>query len=167
MITTNKKQINVKSKEDKHEEINLILKSLEDGVRDVFDSEKYKKYLEFFGKFHHYSFNNVMLILMQCPHAQKCASYTTWKSLKMQVRKGEQGIKILCPVPYSYTKKEKLTEEDGEESSYYLVSGVKFRIGHVFDISQVDGDMPTLANELTDNSECLQDIIDKFFMITA
>jgi antirestriction protein ArdC len=160
MITTNKKQLNVKSKEDKQAEINSILKSLEDGVRDVFDSDKYKRYLEFCGKFHHYSFNNIMLILMQCPHAQKCASYTTWKSLKMQVRKGEKGIKILCPVPYSYTKKEKSTEEDGEESSYFLVSGVKFRIGHVFDISQVDGDIPTLANELTENPEHLQSMID-------
>jgi len=160
MIATNNKQFNVKSKEDKQEEINLILKSLEDGVRGVFDSEKYKKYLEFCGKFHHYSFNNIMLILIQCPHAQKCASYTTWKSLKMQVRKGEKGIRILCPVPYSYTRKEKSTEEDGEESSYFLVSSVKFRIGHVFDISQVDGEIPIMANELTDNPEHLQNMID-------
>lgn len=101
MITTYKNKFNLKTKEVKQQEINKIIKTLEDGVREVFDSEKYKRYLEFCGKFHHYSFNNVMLILIQCPHAQRCASYTTWKSLKMQVRKGEKGIKILCPVPYS------------------------------------------------------------------
>lgn len=67
--------------------MNAILKSLEDGVRNVFDSGKYKKYLEFCGKFHHYSFNNIIWILMQYPSAQMCASYSTWKSLKMQVVK--------------------------------------------------------------------------------
>lgn len=76
----------------------------------------------------------------------------------MQVRKGEKGIKILCPVPYSYIKK---GESDVEESPNFLVSGIRFKIGHVFDISQVDGEIPTLANELTNNPEQLQNIIDK------
>ena len=96
----------VKSKVEKQQEMNSIIKTLEDGVRNVFDSERYKRYLEFCGKFHHYSFNNIILILMQHPDAQMCASYTTWKSLKMQVRKNEKGIKILCPVPYTYKKKQ-------------------------------------------------------------
>lgn len=155
MIKNNLKYM-TKSKEDKQREMNTIIKTLEDGVRDVFSSEKYKRYLEFCGKFHHYSFNNIMLILIQCPNAQMCASYTTWKSLKMQVRKGEKGIKILCPIPYSYKKK-----GDADEDENTLLSGVCFKIGHVFDISQVDGDMPSLADELTDNPENLNDIIDK------
>jgi antirestriction protein ArdC len=161
MITTYKNKFNLKTKEEKQEEINSIFKSLEDGVRDVFDSEKYKRYLEFCGKFHHYSFNNVILILMQCPHAHRCASYTTWKSLNMHVRKGEKGIKILCPVPYSYIKKDSSDEEDENGSTYLLVSGIRFKIGHVFDISQVDGEMPTFANELMDNSEHIHHLIEK------
>lgn len=147
----------VKSKEEKQQEINLIMKTLEDGVRDVFDSEKYKRYLEFCGKFHHYSFNNIMLILMQYPNAQMCASYTTWKKLKMQVRKGERGIKILCPVPYCYKKKENTNESEEEK----VISAVGFKIGHVFDISQVDGEVPMLADELTANPDNLNDLLDK------
>ena len=147
----------VKSKEEKQKEMNSIIKTLEDGVRNVFDSERYKRYLEFCGKFHHYTFNNIILILMQHPDAQMCASYTTWKSLKMQVRKNEKGIKILCPVPYTYKKKD-TSDEDEEEK---LVSAVGFKIGHVFDVSQVDGTMPTLADELTANPDNLNDIIDK------
>ncbi len=158
MITTYKKQYVSKTKEEKQNEMDSILKSLEDGVRDVFDSEKYKKYLEFCGKFHHYSFNNIMLILMQFPNAQMCASYATWKSLKMQVRKGQRGIKILCPIPYSYKKK----DYDGvDDETEITVNGVHFKIGHVFDVSQVDGNMPTLADELKDNTENLKAIIDK------
>lgn len=94
---------------------------------------------------------------MQYPNAQMCASYTTWKKLKMQVRKCERGIKILCPVPYYYKKKEN-TDESEEEK---IISTVGFKIGHVFDISQVDGDVPMLAEELTANPDNLNDLIDK------
>ena len=94
---------------------------------------------------------------MQYPNAQMCASYTTWKKLKMQVRKGERGIKILCPIPYYYKKKEN-TDESEEEK---VISAVGFKIGHVFDISQVDGEVPMLAEELTANPDNLNDLIDK------
>jgi hypothetical protein len=151
MITANKKLFKIKTKLEKQNEINDILKMLENGVREVFDSEEYKRYLEFCGKFHNYSFNNIMLILMQYPQAQKCASYATWKSLKMQVKKGEKGIKILCPVPYTYVKKQDDSSNNLTENSMIQISGVKFKIGHVFDISQVEGNIPTLADELTDN----------------
>lgn len=156
MVTAYKKQYTSKTKEEKQNEMSDILKSLEDGVKGVFDSEKYKRYLEFCGKFHHYSFNNIILILMQCPNAQMCASYATWKSLKMQVRKGERGIKILCPVPYSYMNKDNSNEGDETETT---VNGVRFKVGYVFDVSQVDGEMPTLAVELKDNPDSLNEII--------
>lgn len=90
---------------------------------------------------------------MQYPQAQKCASYATWKSLKMQVKKGEKGIKILCPVPYTYVKKQDDSSNNLTENSMIQISGVKFKIGHVFDISQVEGNIPTLADELTDNPD--------------
>lgn len=154
-VIKNNLKYKTKSKEDKQQEMNTIIKTLEDGVIEVFDSEKYKRLLEFYSKFHNYSINNIILILMQRPDARKCASYTIWKSLKMQVRKGEKGIKILCPVPYSYRKKGYADEDENT-----LISGVRFKIGHVFDISQIEGDMPTLADELTDNPENLKDIID-------
>jgi len=155
MIKNNLKYM-TKSKEDKQQEMNTIIRTLEDGVIEVFDSKKYKRYLEFCGKFHHYSFNNIILILMQYPNAQMCASYSTWKKLNMQVRIGEKGIKILCPVPYSYKKKENIDESDEEK----IVSAVGFKIGHVFDISQVDGEVPMLAEELTANPDNLIDLID-------
>lgn len=73
-------------------------------------------------------------------------------------RKGEKGIKILCPVPYSYKKKDNNAEDDETETT---INSIYFKIGHVFDISQVDGDIPTLAEELKDNPESLNEIIEK------
>ena len=164
MLSNSYKHFKSKTKDERQDEISSILKSLENGVRDVFDSDNYKKYLAFCGKFHNYSFNNSLLILMQFPHAQKCASYATWKSLKMPVKRGEKGIKILYPVPYSYVKKYEQNEIDQENEAInksLVINGLRFRVGHVFDISQVLGTMPSLANELTDNPDYLNDVIDK------
>jgi len=158
-----------KTIEEKNQEMKAIIQTLEDGVRDVFDSEKYKSFLQMCGKFHQYSFNNVLLILSQCSKAQFCASYSTWKSMKMPVKKGEKGLRILCPVTYQFEKKNRLRnkvkniEEENkkeDENEAVLERSVRFRVGHVFDISQVEGELPVIANELTDNPEYLIKVIE-------
>lgn len=165
MIASKSKQYKPdKTIEEKNQEMKAIIQTLENGVRDVFDSEKYKSFLQMCGKFHQYSFNNVLLILSQCPKAQVCSSYTTWKSMKMPVKKGEKGIKILCPITYSYKKKNS-SNDDGntvEDTDTLVVQGVRFKIGHVFDVSQVEGDLLTLTNELTDDTESLKKLVDEF-----
>jgi antirestriction protein ArdC len=93
-------------------------------------SEGWTEYLTFLARFRQYSFNNTMLILIQCPAATHVASYKKWVEMGRQVRKGEKSLGIFAPMM------RKRTESDGTERSY--ISG--FRIVPVFDISQTEGD---------------------------
>lgn len=163
------KKYSKKSKEERKQEMDQALETLEKGVKDVFTSENYRNYLKFFSQFHNYSFNNVIMILMQYPTASKVASFRTWNKLGLKVKKGSKGIKVLVPIPYSYFKEEVVTDEfnnvrydkDGnkvvEETE---VNGLTFRLGNVFDISQVEGEIPTLTNELQDNPKQLEEAIE-------
>lgn len=128
-----------------------LLTQLEDGVKAVFDSEKYKKYLRTMSSFHNYSFNNSMLIFMQNPDATKVAGFNTWKKLKRFVTKGEKGITILAPCGFnSYIEKDKIdpdtnkpikNPDTGETVKIKIpVNANRFRTVHVFDISQTNGE---------------------------
>ena len=97
-----------------------------------FLTRRYKRYLEFCGKFHHYSFNNIMLILMQYPNAQMCKLHP-WKKLKMQVRKGEEEALKSCVRFHTVIRKENTNESEEEK----VISAVGFKIGHVFDIARL------------------------------
>lgn len=120
-----------------------ITKQLEEGVKDIFVSGCYEEYLQFMSKFHHYSFNNIVLILMQKPNASLVAGYKAWQSkFHRFVKKGEKGITILAPVPHK--GKRTITDASGievEESFNYTT----YKAVTVFDISQTDGDdIPTV-----------------------
>lgn len=118
-------------------DISNITKQLEEGVRSIFGSEEYKKYLEFAGKFHDYSFNNIVLILSQMPNATRVAGYKAWQKLGRQVRKGEKSISILAPVPHKNEVEE--VDMDGKVSKKE-VTWMSYRAVSVFDISQTDGE---------------------------
>lgn len=94
-------------------------------------SESLTKFLAAMGKFHRYSFHNVMLILLQRPDASNVAGFQTWKSLGRFVRKGEKGIAIIAPM---FIAKQDADSKTGEDSV------VRFRAVHVFDESQTDGE---------------------------
>jgi len=94
-------------------------------------SEGWAEYLAFAARFRQYSFNNTMLILIQCPTATRVASYKQWAAMGRQVRKGEKGLQIFAPM-----MRKREDEKTGEEKRY--VSG--FRLVSVFDVSQTDGD---------------------------
>lgn len=158
-----------KSKEEKKREMDQIIENLQNGVKEVFTSENYLNYLKFFSQFHNYSFNNVIMILMQYPIASRVASFKTWNKLGLNVKKGSKGIKVLVPIPYSYTKEEAVTDEfnqvkydrDGNKVIEQIeVKGLTFRLGNVFDISQVEGEIPSLINELKDNPKGLDKAIE-------
>lgn len=152
-----------------NKEISKALQKLEQGVKDIFTSENYLNYLKFFSQFHNYSVNNVIMILMQYPTASRVASFKTWNKLGLKVKKGSKGIKVLVPIPYSYTKEKVVTDEFNnvrydkngnkvvEETE---INGVTFRLGNVFDISQVEGEFPKLTNELQDNPNHLAEVIE-------
>ena len=87
------------------EKITEITTKLEQGIKDLFASDKFKEYFSAMSKLHRYSFRNSLLIFMQKPDASMVAGYTSWqKNFKRQVRKGEHGIKIFAPAPYKATK---------------------------------------------------------------
>jgi antirestriction protein ArdC len=94
-------------------------------------SEGWAEYLAFAARFRQYSFNNTMLILLQCPDATHVASYKKWAEMGRQVRKGERGLSIFAPM-----MKRREDKETGEEKRY--ISG--FRLVSVFDVAQTDGD---------------------------
>jgi len=102
---------------------------LEAGVERILDGEEFKRYLAFAVRFHSYSANNSLLILVQRPDATWIAGYKTWRDLGRQVRRGEEGIKILAPVFRT------VEDEEGGEKARLLCS---FRVVKVFDVSQTD-----------------------------
>jgi hypothetical protein len=140
--------------------IEEITEKLEQGVKEVFDSEKYRAYLEFVSKFYDYSVNNTILIWMQKPDASLVAGYKAWQTkFNRQVKKGEKGIKILAPCPHKFTKKEK--DETGKEVEKEI-QYTTFRAISVFDISQTEGeDVPRVVEDLQGNVEQYADLVEK------
>ena len=140
--------------------IKEITEKLEQGVKEVFESDKYKDYLNFMSKFYNYSVNNIILIMMQKPTASLVAGYKAWQNkFKRQVRKGEKGITIIAPCPHKM-----IQEIDGEEVER---SWMSYRATTVFDISQTDGDeVPEYVSELTGNVDGYNDLIQKLIAVS-
>lgn len=144
------------------EKVKALTDKLEAGVKEVFESERYKAYLKAMSKFHKYSSGNVLLILTQCPEASLVAGYTTWKKqFDRTVKKGERGIQIIAPIQRSRLIKQDRLDPDthlpiiGEngvpEKEPVFVSYQSFRVAYVFDVSQTEGkELPSYgADELT------------------
>lgn len=140
----------MKPSDDTKARVKALTEQLETGVKAVFESEKYKAYLNAMSKFHHYSFGNVLLILMQCPEASHVAGYTTWKKqFGRTVKKGEHGIQIVAPIQGSRLIKRDRLDPDTQqpiigpdglpEKEPVFVSYQSFRVAYVFDVSQTEG----------------------------
>ena len=112
------------------------LERLESGVTWILDGEEFKRYLSVAARFHRYSANNCLLILMQRPDATRVAGYRVWQQLGRQLRKGEKGIKILAPI----SRKVKSEADEDEETGEAVRALVGFKTTTVFDISQTDGE---------------------------
>ena len=137
------------------QQIKEISEKLEQGIKEVFESDNYINYLKCMSRFTDYSLNNTFLIAMQRPDSSIVAGYRKWNEMGRYVRKGEKGIKILAPCIYKAKKEDgnsevdKLDKEDNEEK---VLKG--FRVVHVFDISQTEGEeLPTIAHKLTGDVE--------------
>lgn len=127
--------------EKKQSEMSELFQKIDEGVKEVFTSERYQEYLRFMAKFTNYSARNCMLIALQKPDATLVAAYGKWKQLGRQVSKGETGIRILAPMPYKRKQDEQSEEEETEEIAFKAVS--------VFDVSQTSGkELPSMINEL-------------------
>jgi hypothetical protein len=147
------------------EQLREITAKLENGVKELFESDKYAEYLRTMSRFHKYSTRNTLLIYQQFPTARRIASYTSWKNnFNRQVKKGEHSIKIFAPIPF--VKREEAEKidpitrrpiigDDGQPLREEIeVRSARFKVVSVFDISQTDGDaLPELAANLTGNVE--------------
>ncbi len=134
---------------------------LENGVKELYASDNYAQYISAMAKFHHYSFGNALLILVQCPHATNVAGYGTWKQLGRQVKRDEKGILILAPCNFrAVLEREKLDPQTGQTlygpdgnplTEKVKISPNRFKIAHVFDLSQTEGrELPEIGvSELT------------------
>ncbi|MDD5038276.1 MAG: ArdC-like ssDNA-binding domain-containing protein [Dehalococcoidales bacterium] len=138
--------------EVKERKIDEVLKRLKEGVSDIQESDNFKQFLLTMSKFHDYSIGNLILITIQKPEATRVAGFKTWRDLGRWVKKGEKGIAILAPC---FPPKEKKTETEKaeEEEAEIEVSPVYFKVVHVFDVSQTDGEplpefeVPSLTGE--------------------
>ena len=110
---------------------------LEAGVSQIVDGEEFRRYLSVAARFHRYSPNNCLLILMQRADATRVAGYRAWQQLGRQVRKGEKGIKILAPIS------RKMAEDEETDEATRVAKLVGFKTATVFDVSQTEGgDLP-------------------------
>ena len=148
------------------QQVREITDKLEQGLKELFESERFKEYLKTMSKFYNYSFNNTLLIAMQKPDATLIAGYTAWqRNFDRYVMKGEKGIKILAPAPYKVQEeREKLDpatqkpvlDKDGKPVTETVeVTRPAFKVVSVFDVSQTDGkELPDIAvDELTGSVE--------------
>lgn len=132
------------NKKTQKERIQEISEELEEGVRNMFESEQYKKWLSVCSCFHNYSLNNTILITMQRPDASLVCGYARWKEFGRTVKKGEHGIRILAPYKYR-------TEVEDSNGDKQKVEQIGFKPVYVFDVAQTEGkELPTIGvHELT------------------
>ncbi|MBC5744892.1 DUF3849 domain-containing protein [Lachnospiraceae bacterium MD308] len=135
----------------REEQMKEITKRLEQGVQELFTSEKYMNYLKTMSQFHNYSFNNTLLISMQKPEATLVAGFSSWnKKFNRRVKQGEKGIKIIAPAPirkkeeiekFDPVTNEPILKPDGQPETEEVVHIIpRFCVATVFDISQTYGD---------------------------
>ena len=142
-------------KKSQKERIKEITDQLEAGIQELFESDKFKDYLTCMSKFHNYSLNNTILIAMQKPDATLVAGYKAWQTDHGRtVRKGEHGIKILAPCKFKVTvesNENDILENSGNDEKTKVMEYLRFKITHVFDVSQTEGkELPSIGiDELT------------------
>ena len=156
-------KIMAENKPTNRERLREITDGIEQGIKELFESEKYMRYLSVMSRFHRYSVNNTMLIYMQKPDATLVAGYNKWKDqFERHVKKGEHGITIIAPTPYKQKIEEQKLDPDTKapilDQDGKIVTEEKeieipmFRPVKVFDVSQTDGKpLPELASSLSGN----------------
>ena len=148
-------------KQTNKERLKDITDSIEKGIQELFQSDKYAQYLRTMSRFHKYSVNNQMLIYMQRPDATLVAGFNKWRDqFERNVMKGEKGIKIIAPTPFKKKIEEQKLDPDTKQPMLDADGKVimeekeikipMFKPVTVFDVSQTQGKpLPQLASDLT------------------
>lgn len=156
-------------KQTREEKMSVIQKKLEDGVVEIFTSEKYREYMDAMSKFPRYSVNNCILIASQYPQASLVCGFRKWqKEFNRTVNKGEHGIMILAPIKgktevieevFDENNRAVLDEKGNQKTEIVQKEYQTFRPVYVFDVSQTSGDpVPTLAMELKEKVDSFEDL---------
>ena len=152
------------------EKLKEITDRLEQGITELFESERYREYLRVMSKFHNYSFNNTLLIAMQKPDASLVAGFSAWKNnFGRNVMKGQKGIKIIAPSPFKikqevekidpHTQKPIIGKDGKPVTEEKEIKIPAYKVVSVFDVSQTEGkELPDIAvDELTGDVERYRD----------
>jgi len=157
--------------DDNQEKIQTLLKTVEDGIKVVFESERYKKYLSTMSKFHDYSFRNIFLILSQKPDATRVAGFVAWQEkFGRSVCKGEKGISIIGYAPKKITEEvpkkdpitgRSLTDATGKAITESVTKQIPyFKQVYVFDVSQTEGEpLPAIVEDLSGNVKGYENLV--------
>lgn len=154
-------------KAEKREEMQNLFKKIDDGVKAVFESDSYKKCLQYMSKFTNYSAGNCILIMLQKPDASLVAAFGKWKELGRTINKGEKGIAILAPMSFKSKELKEQPVKDSSGNQIYNADGsakkktvenevatIGFKKVYVFDVSQTSGEpMPEYVHELNEAVE--------------
>ena len=154
------------------EKLKEITARLEQGIAELFDSERYREYLKVMSKFHNYSFNNTLLIAMQKPDASLVAGFSAWKNnFGRNVMKGQKGIKIIAPSPFKikqevekidpHTQKPVIGKDGKPVTEEKEIKIPAYKVVSVFDVSQTEGkELPDIAvDELTGDVDRYKDFL--------
>lgn len=151
----------MEKKESNGNKTKEIFNKIVDGVTNIINSGEYAKFLKFSKNFHHYSFNNIVLIFSQMEEATQVAGFKTWQKMGRKLKKGAKGIQIMYPIKRTYktTKVEGQSsliedeeQKDDKEKKQKTVQYLTYRPTYVFDISQTVGEpMPLEDTRLNSN----------------
>ena len=160
----------VLTSEKPSDKLKEITDRLEQGIKELFDSDRYKEYLRVMSKFHNYSFNNTLLIAMQKPDASLVAGFSAWKNnFERNVMKGQKGIKIIAPSPFKvkqemqkidpHTQKPVIGKDGKPVTEEKEITIPAYKVVTVFDVSQTEGkELPDIAvDELTGDVDRYKD----------
>lgn len=165
----------MKERKDQNEKIKELTEQLHDGIKNLFESDRYRDYLQAMAKFHNYSFNNSLLIWAQRPDASAVAGYRAWQTkFQRTVNPGAKGIMIIEPAPWKRTIHEKVFDEDGnpvkDQDGNEVTQEVEksyqgFKVGYVFAYEDTSGKpLPSIVSILdkdVDNYDSVMDALRK------
>ena len=166
----------MKERKDQNEKIKELTEKLQAGIQELHDSEKYRDYLRTMAKFHHYSFNNSLLIWAQRPDATAVAGYRAWQTkFGRTVNPGAKGIMIYAPSSYKRTLREVVTDADGnpmlDQDGNKITRAVEhtfptFQIGYVYAYEDTSGQKPlpsivSIVDKDVDNYDSVMDALRK------
>lgn len=155
----------IRGTDNRNLDVSEIVSGLEEKVKELFLSDDYLNFLQKLSLLHDYSFNNVLLIMQQCPEASMVASFQTFNKMHRRVKKGSKAIKVLCPCPVQYKKEvTRIDEDDNKITEEVDGKRTFFKLGNVFDISKTvatdeEGEIKSFTNELHYDSDFLKQLL--------